>query len=199
MKKFIVITKKADQDVILTKKGHYLVFFYNYSGRITIKITKPFIEVNIFGLYIGKDSDTFRIDTNQYHSVASSISNLLIRSILYDSAKLFYTGTIKIEKKAQKTHAYQKNENIILSDHAEVESKPDLEILADDVFCTHGSTTGGVSAEQIYYLQNRGIAKKDAESLLLQGFVKDFFDRISKLGYDKNIRKFRSKILKYLQ
>jgi Fe-S cluster assembly protein SufD len=77
-----------------------------------------------------------------------------------------------VEKKAQKTDAYQRNANLLLSETAYAESKPSLEILANDVRCTHGATVGPVSDEELWYLATRGIPKKQAESLIVEGFFK---------------------------
>lgn len=111
-----------------------------------------------------------------------SYSDLFLLSVMKDSSSLAFTGKIRIEKNAQKSHAYQKNQNLILSKDAFVDSRPILEILADDVFCTHGSTTGPLSSDQLLYLEIRGIKKESAEKLLIEGFTNQVYDRIRQLG-----------------
>jgi len=131
------------------------------------------VELNIFGLYIGKNESEFKIDTFQNHKAPLSTSNLLIKGVFYDQSKLYYRGLIRIEKNAQKSHAYQKNQNLMLSKDCFVDSKPYLEILANDVFCTHGSTTGRLDQAQMFYTKSRGLNEKQAEQLLVEGFINE--------------------------
>ena len=99
---------------------------------------------------------------------------------------------IGLEKSAQKSHAYLKNQNLIMSDKSFVDSRPFLEILANDVFCTHGSTTGRLNEEQIYYLQTRNLEKKQAEDLLIKGFISEILDKISMYEPKKRLPYFYS-------
>src|SRR3989338_1146295 len=107
--------------------------------------------------------------------------NLFIRGVFFDESKFLYQGLIRIEKNAQKSHAYQKNQNLIMSKNCFVDSRPFLEILANDVFCTHGSTTGGLNEEQLYFLQSRGLEKAQAAELLVLGFVDDLLGKMRDL------------------
>ncbi|MEO8271487.1 MAG: SufD family Fe-S cluster assembly protein, partial [Aureliella sp.] len=86
---------------------------------------------------------------------------------------------IKVDALAQKTDGYQRNDNLLLSDHARADSIPGLEILADDVRCTHGSTSGKVDEELIFYAQSRGFTRKEAVRMIVTGFFQQIFDRIS--------------------
>ena len=97
---------------------------------------------------------------------------------MFDKSRFHYEGLIKIEKGAQKSNAYQKNQNLLLSDKAWAESKPYLEILANDVRCTHGATIGQIDREQLYYLSTRGLTEKEASKLLITGFCQDILDRL---------------------
>ena len=161
----------------LTKPGKYVAFLHNVSGKFTFDIAGKGIDLDILGLYTGKAQDTYTINTIQRHSAPSSSSNLFIKGVFEGESKFHHEGLIRIEKKAQKSKAYQKNQSLIF-DKAFVESEPFLEILANDVFCTHGSTTGKLSASQIYFLQSRGIDKKAAEKLLVTGFVDEILDKV---------------------
>lgn len=182
----INLNKNNKQAVRLSKPGDYLVFFYNLSGTFNFDLAASGINLDIYGLYIGKDDKQFSIETIQNHRSPSSTSNLLIKGVFKDSSKFNYKGLIRIEKKAQKSHAYQKNQNLILSPNVYVESKPYLEILANDVFCTHGSTTGKLSEEEVFYLKSRGFPEKSAQSILIDGFIEDLFAKIR--GKAKNFK-----------
>lgn len=164
--------------IVFDKPGEYVVFFHNLSGEFIFDITSSNVEVDIFGLLTGKDSDDFNIKTTQRHAAPNSTSNILIKGIFDGESKLNYQGLIRIEKEGQQSHAYQKNQNLVLSSNVYIESKPFLEILANDVFCTHGSTTGQINQEEIFYLESRGINTPDAEKLLIEGFVLEIFDKI---------------------
>lgn len=165
--------QNGEKRLIFDKPGDYNVFFENISGNLIFDINSSGVNLNIYGVYIGKQTDHFKINTAQNHTEPSSTSNLLIKGVFADSSKFYYRGLIKIEKKAQKTHAYQKNQNLTLSSNCFIDSRPYLEILANDVFCTHGSTTGRLDPEQIFYAKARGLNEKQAEKLLVEGFINE--------------------------
>ena len=176
---FIHLTKSGKQNLVIDKAGKVVVFFYNLSAILDIKITAPYVNLLVFGLYIGRKTERYNISTIQHHISAESSSNLLIKGVFTDQSRFEYEGLIRIEKTGQKSHAYQKNQNLILSPETYVDSRPKLEILANDVFCTHGSTTGRLNREQIFYTTSRGLSEKSSERLLTVGFIQDLFDQIS--------------------
>lgn len=188
---FIDLNQTKQNNIILSKPGSYTIFFYNHNGDLTVDITHKDIEVNLLGLYLGRNRDEFNLQTRQQHIVGDTVSNLLVKGVFFNDSQFNYKGLIKIDKNAQKSHAYQKNQNLILGDNAQVNSSPFLEIEANDVFCTHGSTTGRLSEEQLNYLQNRGIDKKKGEKLLIHGFVNEVFDIMKTSKVEEEI------ILKY--
>jgi len=177
----IHITEKIS-NLVFNSAGTYVVFFNNIEGNIACKITAQDVKLYMFGLYDMKNKEHFKIHTEQIHEAGKSFSELYILSVADDSSALQFTGTIRIEKSAQKSHAYQKNQNLILSKDAFVDSRPILEILADDVFCTHGSTTGPLPDDQLNYLIMRGIGEYEAKNLLIEGFKKQVYNRINQLG-----------------
>lgn len=177
---FIDLNKKNNSTLIFDKAGDYVVFFFNISGKYSFVIDSPMVNVDIYGLFVGKKNDQFYLETVQLHQKPSSSSNILIKGVFYDYAKFNFQGLIRIEKEAQKTHAYQKNQNLLFSPFCFVESKPYLEILANDVFCTHASTSGKMSEQQKFYLLTRKLNIKQAESLLIHGFVNEIFDKMRK-------------------
>lgn len=178
MAHFIDLNKQKGEKIILNKPGDYVAFMNNVSGDFQFEIRQSNIDLQIYGLFYGKGDNIFRINTVQRHMAPSSKSNLLIKGVFDGQSKFHYTGLIKIEKEGQKTHAYQKNQNIILSDQTYVESEPFLEILANDVFCTHGSTTGKLNEEQIYYLKTRGFEEQHARKILIEGFLNEIKDKV---------------------
>jgi len=169
-------TKKTKLE--FNKPGDYLVFFHNLSGEFDFNIKASGVNLDILGLFVGKKSDNFELKTNQYHIAPGSTSNLLIKGVFDEHSKFIYQGLIKIEKSGQKSHAYQKNKNLILSPDVYVDSRPFLEILANDVFCTHGSTTGKINEESLFYLKSRGLNQKIAEKLYVSGFIQEIIDKI---------------------
>jgi Fe-S cluster assembly protein SufD len=118
-------------------------------------------------------------NTLQHHQAPGCRSDLLYKGGLQDRSRLVWRGMIKVDKAAQKTDGYQRNDNLMLSREARADSIPGLEIEADDVRCTHGSTSGRVDEEQIFYAQARGLSADEAARLVVAGFFQQVFDRIT--------------------
>ena len=184
---FINLNQTKQTKLTFDKPGDYTVFFHNLSGEFDFSIKASGVNLDILGLFVGKNSDNFELKTNQYHISPGSTSNLLIKGVFDDRSKFIYQGLIKIEKTGQKSHAYQKNKNLILSADVFVDSRPFLEILANDVFCTHGSTTGKINEESLFYLKSRGLDQKIAEKLYITGFIQEIIDKIKVSQLDFNI------------
>jgi Fe-S cluster assembly protein SufD len=178
MHTFIDLNKQKKEVLLFDRSGQYVVFLHNISGKFTFEITAPGVELDIFGLFVGKGKEQFSIETTQLHAAPSSTSNLFIKGVFDDQSKFHYQGLVRIEKNGQKSHAYQKNQNLILSSETFVESKPFLEILTNDVFCTHGSTTGKLNKEQIFYAKSRGLSDENAEKVLVEGFINEIYDKL---------------------
>lgn len=178
MKTLINLNKEKRQRLTFNKTGDYLVFFQNLSGEFSFEINQKDVNLNIYGIYNGKNNDNFLLKTKQLHQAAGSTSNLLIKGVFKDRSKFVYQGLIRIEKNAQRSHAYQKNQNLVLSKDVYVDSRPFLEILANDVYCTHGSTTGGLNKDDVFYLMTRGLSKGGSENLLVKGFLGEIYNKI---------------------
>jgi len=189
MTTFINLNEVKGEHIVLDKPGSYTAFFYNKSGLFNFELNAKNVELNIYGLYIGRRDDIFKVETIQHHNAPLTTSNLFIKGVFKDRSKFLYKGLIRIEKKGQTSHAYQKNQNLVLSKDAFIESKPYLEILANDVFCTHGSTTGKINEDELYYLQTRGVAKEQAKDLIVTGFINDIIDRLGNNTLALEIRK----------
>ena len=108
--------------------------------------------------------------------------------MLQDQSKAIFSGLIRVNPEAQHTNALQTNRNLLLSKEAEADSLPGLEILANDVRCTHGATTSRLNQEELFYLLSRGIKKKNAESLICLGFLEEILDKIPDENLAKKIR-----------
>ncbi len=117
--------------------------------------------------------------TLQDHLQPDTTSDLLYKNALSDNARTVFSGLIKVERGAHRTDAYQKVRNLLLSEEAEANSMPGLEILADDVRCTHGATSGQVEPEELFYLLSRGIPQLKAKGLIVHGFLNEVVDRLS--------------------
>jgi Fe-S cluster assembly protein SufD len=117
--------------------------------------------------------------THQHHEVPSCRSDLLYKGALQGSSRIVWRGMIKVDREAQKTDGYQRDDNLILSDSARADSIPGLEIEADDVKCTHGATAGRVDDEQIFYAFTRGLTRQEAVRMIVAGFFQQVFDRIT--------------------
>ncbi len=117
--------------------------------------------------------------TRQDHMAPHTTSDLLYKGGLKGSSRIVWKGMIRVEKDAQKTDAYQKNDSLVLSDSARADSIPGLEIEANDVRCTHGATAGPVDPEMVFYLRSRGIARDEAVRLIVEGFFANVYDRIA--------------------
>lgn len=175
---FINLNNEKKETFSLTESGKYIVFFHNKSGKFTFELKESGIELYIYGLITGKNAEEYKIETIQHHIAPNSLSDLFIKGVFEDKSKLLYQGLIRIEKSGQQSHAYQKNQNLILSSEAFVDSRPFLEILANDVFCTHGSTTGKLNKEQIFYAKSRGLSTKKANQLLVEGFINEVYLKV---------------------
>ena len=175
---FIHVKETPDKPFIFNKKGTYVVFFHNISGKFDFELEATGVELYILGLFTGKDKNEYRIETIQHHKAPGAYSDLFIKGVFDDASKFFYQGLIRIEKTGQQSHAYQKNQNLILSKDVFVESNPFLEILANDVFCTHGSTTGKLNQDEVFYAKSRGLEELTAKKLLVEGFANEVIDRL---------------------
>jgi Fe-S cluster assembly protein SufD len=132
----------------------------------------------VTGAYFADGVQHLDYDTFQEHIAPHTTSDFAFKGALRDEARAVWRGMIRVEENAQKTNAYQENRNLMLSSKAHADSIPGLEILANDVRCTHGATLGQVDREQLFYLMARGLSRAEAERLIVRGFFQDILDRI---------------------
>jgi Fe-S cluster assembly protein SufD len=146
--------------------------------RIQNDLAGPGATSRVTGAYFADGDQHLDYDTFQEHIAPNTTSDFAFKGALNDSASTVWRGMIRVEKDAQKTNAYQENRNLMLSKKAHADSIPGLEILANDVRCTHGATLGQVDREQLFYLMARGLSRAEAERLIVRGFFQDILDRI---------------------
>lgn len=151
------------------------------SCRLTVEIDldAPGASVDLAGLYLCSNAEDVRIDVLLKHNSGECVSRQLFKGIVGGTAHAAFDGLIYVKQDAQKTKAYQENHTILLSDTARVESRPQLEIYADDVECSHGATSGYLNAEELFYMRSRGIPEEEARRLQIISFIAPVAERLS--------------------
>ncbi len=162
--------------------------YENYILSSGLKLNKIEIEINlnkdnsscsIYSALNLLEDQHQEIKTRINHNSPNCKSYQKIKNVLNDKSKGIYQGKIFVEKIAQKTDAYQLSKALIVSDNAEFDAKPELEIYADDVRCSHGSTSGSIDSDAVHYLMTRGISKKESVKLLINGFLNEVLEKIT--------------------
>lgn len=167
------------------KKNSSLTTIAATEGSITIRTDYKVLllgenaDVSLNGICMLKNNNESHVNVWIDHQAPHCRSNQLFKNVLNDSSKSSFEGKIMVRQAAQKTAAFQLNSNLILSNDAHAESKPNLEIFADDVKASHGATVGGLDPEQIFYMKARGISDKTAQNLLIYGFCEEVIDKIT--------------------
>ena len=138
---------------------------------VNVDIAGPGAVVNLKGLYLSSGKDQVSFNINMRHHAGGSVSRQLFNGLASGEAKCSFFGKIIVAQDAQKTEAYQENHNIVLSEEALVNTKPQLEIYADDVKCSHGATVGKLNEDEQFYMRSRGIPEDEAKVLQMISFV----------------------------
>ena len=153
------------------------------------RIDGPGADVKMFSLTVAEAHQEFDQRTHQTHNAPHAMSDLLYKSALLDKARTIFSGLIKVAEDAQETDAYQTNRNLLLDPTAEANALPGLEILANDVRCSHGATTGNVDEEELFYMMQRGIPRRAAMQLMVFGFFEEIINQIESEELADNLRK----------
>ncbi|PZA07387.1 MULTISPECIES: Fe-S cluster assembly protein SufD [unclassified Meiothermus] len=153
------------------------------------ELAGPGADSEMLGLYFAHGEQHLDHYTLQHHAEHHTKSDLLYKGAVKDQAHTVYSGLIKLEEAAQKADAYQSNRNLLLSSEARVESIPQLEIAANEVRCTHGSTTAPVDEMQLFYLMSRGVPKPVAQQVLVKAHLYDVLTRIPLLPLREHIER----------
>ncbi|KUK92068.1 MAG: Iron-regulated ABC transporter permease protein SufD [Marinimicrobia bacterium 46_43] len=170
-------------NISLPRDSRYLNTWVSLGSHIArndvdAELTGAGSDCQLFGLYAGRDRQVMDNRTVITHHTFHATSNQVYKGILDGASRGVFNGKILVGRDAQKTEAHQLNRNLILSDNAHADSKPQLKIFADDVKCSHGATVGQLDKTAMFYLQSRGIAKEVARSMLTFAFANDVVDSI---------------------
>jgi Fe-S cluster assembly protein SufD len=167
-----------------------------FHNETTLRLQGRGAENKILGVLFGDGRQVFENWITQLHTAPSTTSDIQYRGALKGSAKSFFAGMVAIAKEAQQSDAYQSSKSLLLSTDARADAIPNLEILADDVKCSHGAAVGPVDEEQKFYLQTRGIPVGEAEEMIVQGFFEPVIAEIGSESERDRLRAFIEEKLK---
>ena len=148
-------------------------------NEIHCNLLENFSSCFINGIMLLNENQHHELKTNVNHKYENCKSSQLIKSVLLDDSSGTYQGKIYVDKSAQKTNGYQLSKALILSEKSEFNSKPELEIYADDVKCSHGSTSGNIDENSIFYLMSRGLTKEQANKMIVKGFLNEVIETVT--------------------
>lgn len=157
-------------------------------NNVHISLEGEHSDCHMYGLYVPKDREIIDNHTLVDHKVPFCESNEMYNGVLLDRSKATFNGKIFVHQDAQRTNAYQSNKNLVVSDHAQVNTKPQLEIWADDVKCTHGATVGQLNDTELFYMKSRGIPEAQAKALLTYAFAGSVIQNFKLEEYKKFCR-----------
>ena len=146
--------------------------------KMDVRLAGEGAEANIFGAYVCGAQEKVRIAVDMHHDLPHCNSRQLFKGIAGGTSRVDFYGKIIVAQDAQRTEAYQENHNILLTDGAKVDTKPQLEIYADDVKCSHGATIGRLNEEEQFYMRSRGISLEDAKVLQMISFIAPVLENI---------------------
>ena len=182
-------TNSVSETFILSNGSKFI------KNEINCNLNGKYSSAFVNGIFSLNENKHHEIKTNINHLVENTKSYQLIKSVLDSSSKAVYQGKIYVDKDAQKTDGYQLSKAILLNEKSEFNAKPELEIYADDVKCSHGSASGSLNEDSIFYLRSRGLSYKEAKNLLIKGFLLDVIEKITDEEI-KNIIKSTMRLLK---
>ena len=146
--------------------------------KMDVRLLGEGAEANLYGAYVCGGSENVKISVDMHHDFPHCNSRQLFKGIAGGVSKVDFYGKIIVAQDAQRTEAYQENHNLLLSDDAKVDTKPQLEIYADDVKCSHGATIGSLNEEEQFYMRSRGITLEDAKVLQMISFIAPVLENI---------------------
>lgn len=178
------VTQVNTTQVQQHKGSNFATHTFSLSGalvrnNLSIVLADEQCETHLYGLYLPRKNELMDNHTLVDHRMPNCYSNELYKGIMSNDSTAVFNGKIYVRPDAQKTNAYQSNKNMLVDDGASVNTKPQLEIYADDVKCSHGSSTGRLDEEAMFYLRSRGIGESAAKKLLLKAFAEEVVNTIS--------------------
>lgn len=147
-------------------------------NNLSLHLNEKDLESHLYGLYLTADNQVVDNHSEVHHKMPNGESNQLYKGILFDKSRGVFNGKIFVYEDAQKTNAFQQSNNVLFSNEATVNAKPQLEIFADDVKCSHGTTIGQLNTEAIFYLKSRGIGEVSAKKMMVNAFAFDVTAKI---------------------
>ena len=155
--------------------------------KLDVTLAGEGAEANIYGAYVCGGDEKVKIAVDMYHDMPHCNSRQLFKGVAGGTSKIDFYGKIIVAQDAQRTEAYQENHNLLLSDGAKVDTKPQLEIYADDVKCSHGATIGRLNEEEQFYMRSRGISLEDAKVLQMISFIAPVLENIKDEAERENV------------
>ena len=182
------------KDIYLEKNSHLEYFILSKGSKFSKHDINCFLSNEYGSIVLNRIID---LDNEKHHEIKTEINHneencksyQLIKSVLNDSSKGIYQGKIYVNSKAQKTDGYQLSRALLLSDEVEFNAKPELEIYADDVKCSHGSTSGNIDENSIFYLMSRGLSYDQSKKLLTNGFLNEVIEKITNENIKSLVKK----------
>ena len=179
------VVQETSLHLVVHLEGDSTLYFGSFSvggslieNDYEIDFDAPHSEAHLGGVYITSGTERFSTNVNVNHNHGDTLSNQLFKGILSGSSVARFQGRITVLKDAQKTKAYQANNNLLISPDARAYTRPHLVINADDVQCSHGATVGSLSQDELFYMRSRGISLQEAQLLQQQAFVHEVTDRL---------------------
>ncbi len=179
------VVQETSLQLVVHLEGDSTLYFGSFSvggslieNDYEIDFDAPHSEAHLGGVYITSGTERFSTNVNVNHNHGDTLSNQLFKGILSGSSVARFQGRITVLKDAQKTKAYQANNNLLISPDARAYTRPHLVINADDVQCSHGATVGSLSQDELFYMRSRGISLQEAQLLQQQAFVHEVTDRL---------------------
>ena len=184
MNEVIIVSQGQDVRNIRVEAGHNVNLIYlimpgvNCDIKLDVTLSGEGAEANVYGAYVCGGDEKVKIAVDMHHDLPHCNSRQLFKGIAGGKSRVDFYGKIIVAKDAQRTEAYQENHNILLSDDAKVDTKPQLEIYADDVKCSHGATIGRLNEEEQFYMRSRGITLEDAKVLQMISFIAPVLENV---------------------
>ena len=169
----IVVERDAKVDVVIA-----VMAGESCDWKIDVELIGEGAEANLYGAYVCGSDEKVKMAVDMYHKVPHCNSRQLFKGIAGGESRVDFYGKIIVAQDAQRTEAYQENHNLLLSDKAKVDTKPQLEIYADDVKCSHGATIGRLNEEEQFYMRSRGITLEDAKLLQMISFIAPVLENV---------------------
>ena len=187
--------KYSFNDINLDKNSHLEYFILSKGSKfakhdINCSLNNDHGSISLNGIIDLDNEKHHEIKTSINHNEENCKSYQLIKSVLNDNSKGVYQGKIYVDSKAQKTDGYQLSRALLLSDEVEFNAKPELEIYADDVKCSHGSTSGNIDENSIFYLMSRGLSYEQSKKLLTNGFLNEVIEKITNEDVKSLVKEF---------